>query len=323
MADMSVIAITPDNDATLIPLMRYLRAQTVRNRLEIIMVAPAKRQLAVDKASVDAFESVRIIESSGKFSETRARASGIRAASAPIVVLTEDHSFPEPGWAEALIRAHQQPWAVVGPVILNANPGSRVSWANLIIEYNEWLAPRPGGIVAHLPGHNSAYKRDVLLEYGSGLEKWLEAETLLHWDLQAKGHTLYIEPSAKLRHLNFSRLSASLVLRYVSGRQFAGRRGDGWLPLRKSFCTIAAPIIPCVRLYRILREMRRPGRKADLVPRLLPLLLLLLALDAVGEMAGYARGVGNAPQKITKIDFHRERFLNPQDRQRARVLGHI
>lgn len=106
------------------------------------MVAPAKRQLAVDKASVDAFESVRIIESSGKFSETRARASGIRAASAPIVVLTEDHSFPEPGWAEALIRAHQQPWAVVGPVILNANPGSRVSWANLIIEYNEWLAPR-------------------------------------------------------------------------------------------------------------------------------------------------------------------------------------
>ena len=36
--------------------------------------------------------------------------------------LCEDHCFPADGWAEALVAAHQGPWAAVGPAFLNANP---------------------------------------------------------------------------------------------------------------------------------------------------------------------------------------------------------
>ena len=49
----------------------------------------------------------------------------------------------------------------------NANPKSAISWANLLIEYGPWLDPAPAGKASHLPGHNSSYKRDVLLGYGS------------------------------------------------------------------------------------------------------------------------------------------------------------
>ena len=60
-------------------------------------------------------------------------------AHAPIVALAEDHCFPEPGWADALIRAHQGPWAVVGPVVRNANPATIVSWCDFVIGYGPWM----------------------------------------------------------------------------------------------------------------------------------------------------------------------------------------
>jgi hypothetical protein len=42
-------------------------------------------------------------------------------ARAPIVALAEDHAFPAPGWAEALIAAHRDPWAAIGAVIRHPN----------------------------------------------------------------------------------------------------------------------------------------------------------------------------------------------------------
>ena len=81
-----------------------------------------------------------------------------------IVAFVEDHCFPTPGWAEALLRAHERAWAGVGPVVLNANPKRTLSWANLLIEYGPWLHPRERGTVSHIPGHNSSYSLVVLME---------------------------------------------------------------------------------------------------------------------------------------------------------------
>lgn len=78
-------------------------------------------------------------------STARARAAGVRAATAPVVALAEDHAFPAPGWAEAFIERHGEGWAAVGPVISNANPRSATSWANLLIEYAPWLEGARGG----------------------------------------------------------------------------------------------------------------------------------------------------------------------------------
>src|SRR5205823_2114181 len=125
-------------------------------------------------------------------------------ASAPVVVFCEDHAFPEPGWAVALIDAHRGPYAAVGPVIVNANPRSLISDADCLIGYGPWLHPSPGGEMSHLPGHNSSYKRASLLEYGDRLPSMLEAETVLHWDLRARGLRLYLEPRARLAHTNFA-----------------------------------------------------------------------------------------------------------------------
>lgn len=315
MALMSVIIISPDGYATVRRLLCCLHAQTIRRELELIFVVPSGTPDSTDELPLNDFAAVQRLEIRDMNSTSRARAAGIRAATSPIIVLTEDHSFPEPDWAESLVRAHGGGWAVVGPAVKNGNPGSLLSWANFLIEYNEWLDPAPGGAAGHLPGHNSSYKRDILLRYGSDLESRLEAESLLHWDLRSRGHRLYLEPSARTRHLNFSRFWPSVALRFQAGRLFAGMRRSGWGAARSAVYAAGFFLIPTVRLYRILRELRRPGRPLRMAVVLLPWMLPLLAVDALGEMAGYLFGPGDSSRRIAQIDFHREQFMNRRDRE--------
>jgi hypothetical protein len=316
---MSVIVITPDRYATVRKTIRHLRAQNVCGSLEVVLVAPSLSGLALDESALRAFLQYRLVEVGTMSSTARARAAGVQAASAPLVAFAEDHAYPAPGWAEALIKRHREPWAAVGPVMANANPRSITSWANLLIEYAPWLEPATGGEREHLPGHNGSYKRQLLLEYGDRLEAMLGAESVLHWDLRAKGYQLYLEPQARTFHQNFSARWPSLTLRFNGGRLFASSRARAWPTWRRAVFALASPLIPAVRCSRIAREMIRPGRPRRLLPRVLPALIIGLAFDGVGEMIGYAFGPGEAMAVLSDMEFNRERFLVGPDRREARA----
>lgn len=313
---ISVIIISPDGYETIQPLLRRLKAQTIRQQLELVFVAPAGTMGSTDEIAADGFAAVKKIEIRDMKRSSHARAAGIRAAASPIVVLTEDHSFPEPEWAASLVHAHCGDWAVVGPAVKNGNPGSLLSWANFLIEYSEWLYPASGGVRHHLPGHNSSYKREALLPYLGDLENWLETESVLHWDLESRGKRLYLEPLACIRHLNFSRFRSSVTLRFHAGRLFAGMRRRNWSARRRALYAGLFFLIPLVRLARIWRELLRPGRPFRLAFACLPWMMPLLLIDALGEMMGYLGGPKNSAEYITRIDFHREQFMNRKDRER-------
>ena len=317
---MSVVVITPDCFATVRKTVRHLRAQKVSGSLELVLVAPAANGLRLDEAEVEDFFSYKIVEVGPVSSTARARAAGVREASSPIVALAEDHSYPAPGWAEALIARHSEGWAAVGPVVENANPRSMTSWANLLIEYAPWLAPAEGGEREHLPGHNASYKRQTLLQYGDRLEAMLDAESVLHWDLRARGERLYLEPRARTFHQNFSALLPSLTLRFNGGRLFASARARVWPAWQRLLFTLGSPLIPAVRCLRIMRELFRPGRPRHLLLRVLPALLIGLAFDGAGEMVGYAFGPGDAMAKLSDMEFHRERYFAGHDARR-RLAG--
>lgn len=315
MCEMSVIIITPDDYSTIRRLVECLARQTARDKLEIVIVAPAVDRLEPDREMLGNFRAVRYVSGGDMRSSAVARAMGIREASASVVVLTEDHSLPDPMWAETLIRAHRDKWAVVGPAVANGNPSSLTSWANLLIEYSEWLDPVSSQVVFHLPGHNSSYKRDILMAYGEELALWLESESVLHWSLAAKGHRLYIQGSAITRHLNYSLFLKSLSLRFYAGRHFSGLRARSWSVFRRTLYIFGSPLLPLVRFRRILHELCRPGRPRHLIPRLVVILLFFLTIDAIGQFTGYTIGPGDTMQRITEIDFHRERYMNVHDRR--------
>ena len=311
---MSVIMVTPDGFERLGRTFDALRKQSVADQLEIIVVAPSKEEAGVDEADLTGFAGHQVVETGRAESSAVGRAAGVRAATAPVIAFTEDHCFPAAGWAEALIGAHEGRWAAVGPAFENGNPRSLTSWVNLLIEYGPWVSPGAAGPRDHIPPHNSSYKRDLLLAYGNRLDEMLEAETVLQWDLRAQGHDLYLEPAARTRHFNISRLSVTVPLRLAVGRMFGAARAREWsLPRRLAFGA-ASPLIPLVRFARMVPVARRCDAERRLYPRVLPLLLAGFVVDGFGEFLGYAFRSGGAAERVTEFEYDRPRNMRPEDR---------
>jgi len=319
---LSVVISTPDRYDTIRKTIQSLRAQTVRGQLEIVIVAPSAAELVLDESELRAFHSARIVEVGPIRSVGAANAAGVRQASAPLVALAEDHAFPAPGWAAALIARHREPWAVVGPVLRNANPDTPISWADFLVAYAPWVDTTPPGAVDHLPGHNSSYKRDLLLTYGAHLESKLEAETLLHWDLRRKGFELYLEPAAKLMHTNFALAASWMASQFHCGRLFAATRAaEGhWSRPRRVVYTGAAPLIPLVRLWRILPVLRRLRRHEQLPAGVLPRMILGLVLDGAGQGLGYLLGAGRSRERASQLEYHRDNHIAAIARRQERRL---
>ena len=312
--DLSIILVTPDCYETIRKTIHSLREQTVRDRLEIVIVAPSERTLCPVEKELEGFHSVRVIEFGEIQTLSAPRAAAIRAASAPLVALGEDHGFPDPRWAQALIEAHRQPWAAVGPAFTNGNPGV-MSWISLVMDYGRWLKPVVGGVTDDVPGHNSSWRRALLLEYGSALERMMQAPTLMHWDMQAKGHQLYLEPAAKVHHVNITRLASFVPDHFYGARVFAAARAQNW-PLAQRLFYAGGNLFLMPRTLRgWLGHIHRTGLESELLPKAWPLLLLSLAVWTLGEMIGYGLGMGRAEQRTLNFDARRERHLSRRDRE--------
>jgi hypothetical protein len=313
---LSVILPTSRGLANIARTLRALRAQTVRHCLELVIVAPSD-SVTIDPAMVEGFAGVQVIGVGDVTSSSnQARVAGIRVARAPVVALAEDHSFPEPGWAEALLAGHAEgAWAAVGPVVCNANPDTAVSWANFLLEYGPWTGPAQRGAATHLPGHNSSYRRDLLLAYGERLEALMEAESILQWDLRHRGYQLLLEPAARTNHLNFSKLSSSIKLRFNCGRQFAATRSAEWPLLKRLLYVFGAPLIPFVRLWRSAALLVQWPAGDRRLSRVLPVLAAAVAIDGLGELVGYATGPGSSSSVLGGIEFDRRRSLTRKEQQ--------
>ena len=86
--------------------------------------------------------------------------------------------------------------------------------------------------------------------------------------------------------------------------------------LRRLAYIIGSPLIPLVRLIRIATAVGRYSNQwMGRLVSCLPTLMIGLALNGIGQMIGYALGVGNALEKYSKYEFHRDRHVTETDRQ--------
>jgi hypothetical protein len=315
---LSVILATPTGYRTIRKTVSHLLSQTIRGSMELVIVAPSQERLEPEVDQLKKFANFLVVEIQAFQSIGQANAAGIRRATSSIIALAEDHCFPDPQWAERLLAAHQGPWVAVGPGVRNANPNTAVSWADLFIGYGPWLTPAPCRETEFLPGHNTSYKREVLLTYGERLEPMMEAETVLHWDLREKGHRLYMESTAGVAHTNFSLWASWIPAQFYNGRLFAGARSkEKPLAWRITF-VLGAPLIPAVRLWRIWSGLPSQELKLRFFS-CLPALIIGLAIDGIGQMIGYALGTGNALDKVSKYEV--DRFKHVREQDRLKILG--
>ena len=235
------------------------------------------------------------------------------AARAPLVAFIEDHSYPEKSWAEKLMAAHhREEYAVVGPVVLNANPNNN-SWGCFLVFYSHWMWARPGEKVRHLPANQSCYRKDLLLAYGNRLPHMLDAESILHQDFLFNGYTIGQEGEAKIYHLNFSNLNSSMTEYFLSSRIFASERASKWRFFRRLVYTLGSPLLPLIRLPRILADVRQARLELRIFLNAMIPIVAILSAGAAGEMLGYAFGRGRAKELLFHFQEERDEAFSQAD----------
>ena len=315
---LSAILVTEEGGSGLDRILSCLASQSIADRIEVVIAAADPAALSIRPGLVGAFGALRIVAADTKTSAT-ARVAAIAAAASPYVALVEDHSFPRTDlWAARLVEGLEAGHACVGPRMVNANPQTRTSRANLAVEYAPWMRGEGIRQVAFLPGHTSAYRRDLLLGYGAELGDMLEAEWTLHADLGRRGHTLLFDPRIAVAHLNYARLRRSLRLQFLSGRMFAASRARAWGARRRLLFFAAAPALPVKRLAGIAPHMRAAagGRLGALDA--MPHTFLILVASGAGEALGYLLGDGGHREALARMEYRRSRNLLPEEEHLAR-----
>jgi hypothetical protein len=312
---ISVIAVMPDCFQTIRKTVLSLGRQTIASALELIIVAPATADLRLDEQDFVGLHSHALVRIPKLEIMGVAREAGVRAARAPFVGFVEDHAYPEPDWAEALLASHAQGNVAVGALMINANPQGMTSWSDLFLGFAPYVEPRTGGPADRLPWHHTGYDRELLLSLGNNLSAMLETEGVLHEKLQSEGKRMCLT-SAKVSHVNVSRFGSFVYGQYNGGRSFGGHRAaeSHWSAPRRILQAAAAPLVPLLRIRRILAHVRACGRTGQLIPRMLPTLFLGLAAHATGEAAGYLFGSGQAARRKSDLEYHRDHHVSTRDR---------
>ncbi|HET9061985.1 MAG TPA: hypothetical protein VFO62_01745, partial [Candidatus Binatia bacterium] len=129
-----------------------------------------------------------------------------------------------------------------------------------------------------------------------------------------RGATLFLEPRACVEIVNVSRLRWFYADMYRQGRRFAAVRRLGWSLVRRLGYAAGAPLIPVVRLARILGERTTATRTGSGWPAELAALVLGLVVSAAGEMVGYLAGRSSRAD-FDDTSFHRLRYVSDADRR--------
>ena len=176
------------------------------------------------------------------------------------------------------------------------------------------MPPAVAGQMDFLPGHNSSYKREILLQYGDRLEKMLESETLLHWDLRKRGHRLLHEPKAVVAHTHFSLWRSFVPMQFHVGRSFAGYRIQGMSTLKRGVFIVGSPLIPLVRLARIARLVWRKHQLHHFAA-CAHAIVIGLGSDGTGQFIGYLIGPGHSRDRVAQFEYRRSDHITNNDRK--------
>ena len=273
-------------------------AQDVADRIELVLVdlEPRAEALVVPPH----LREVHVPLPGGGLSA--AKATAVRRATAPVVAFVEDHCYPEPGWAAALLEAHRGPCAAVGYTFVNANPETRISRSAMFADYGMFAHPHPGGPAELISGNNVSYKRDRVLPFGDRLGDLLVVDFNIQEALKARGESLYIAADAVAAHENYVKTRDLAEANRSYCRLMAANRSRGWSRRRRWLYALATPLgAPAVKLIRFVRNVAgRPSLAPEAVASL-PVLLSAYAWAAVGEARGYLDASPRVAEETFKI----------------------
>ncbi|HAX44873.1 MAG TPA: hypothetical protein PLF84_22990 [Bryobacteraceae bacterium] len=262
--------------------------QTRRDLIEILVLCP---EAPTGDPPID-WRDTPIVVATGSRPLNQARAAAIRAASAPLVILAEDHCLPEPDFIENLLPALESGATALGPALRPGNSDTLAALTSFLLGYSQWMAPIDSGPIDILPGHNIIASRAELCSWGPELEDELLVASFLVQRLRREGGRFLIESRCRMRHFDPSSWSRNLRIFFCVGLGFGARRNRdaGW-PIRLGY-PLLAPAIAAAHWLRAFRQYRRTGAGCG-VPAAALLNAIPFALAwAGGESLGAWAGIG-------------------------------
>ena len=312
--DLSVILITASTYERIRKTVKRLASQDNADRIQLVIVHQAENPPEVIAEDLRTLGEVTMFPT-GTFESTGdPRADAVSVATGPVTVFAEDHCFPEPGWAAALVRAHSAGHGAVGPTMRNANPNTLLSWVDMSLNFGPSVQRDASEESSLLCWHNTSYSTELLLEQ-EDLGTLLEAEGVLYRRLEEAGRSLYRESDAKVSHTNISGLRGFMLGQFWGTRLFWATLTsvEGWTWPRRLLFALASPVVGGRRFLRALQDLNRtyPGHTVAA----LPYMVLGTSLLTCCIVAGLLACSGDCMKYRLSLVFERERYLAAGEEQ--------
>jgi len=277
---VSVIVPSYNSGTTIRRCLDSLLAQRTDISFEII-VADSSTDDTPD--IVRSYETrVSLVRSDRQLFPGPARNLGIARSRGGILAFTDADCIVDPGWIDAVVRAHDSHDAVGGR-ILNGTPASLAGTALYLCEFIEFAAPKARSF-SSIPSCNISYKRTLLEQLGGFPEvPWGEEYILNN---RIPGGVRFV-PGMVVRHVNRTAFSETVGhARKVGFGCALSRRETGQAEFLFRY-RVLIPLLWAWRLGKIAWSSVRAGQAGAFL-RSAPLLLVDLWAWTAGFFAGSA-----------------------------------
>jgi hypothetical protein len=164
-----------------------------------------------------------------------------------------------------------------------------LNWAAYLCDFGRYMPPVRPGRSSYLTDCNVTYKRTAL---EAVRPFWASRfnETTVHWALEARGETLWLDPAIIVRQQRSVRLEDAIRERYAFGRLFATTRVAATTLPGRAVYAAGSLLLPGLLVGRLAVGVARKGRGGRELLRALPALGVLSTVWAWGELVGYVTG---------------------------------
>lgn len=218
------------------------------------------------------------------------RSLGIERSNAALLALLEDDCRVGPKWLQTVLASHKSGCLAVGGPIEPGGFSRGLDWGIFYCEFARFLTPF-SGVVKALPGNNVSYKKEVIDQAHTNEGFY---EVFFHENLRQAGARLIANDDMQVTNMNSWRFEDCSVSPFHHGRAYAGQRFGSTYTVRRLLYGLLALLLPAVKSFRTLRDIRSRKRKDLPLLKALPWIIIFHSCWSAGELVGYLAGPGKS-----------------------------